>query len=295
MQPHTPELAQARRVYERALIERSVEDAERAITSALTEGAHPLEIYDKIIVPTQIAIGDRWHSGEMSVSEEHLATQISIDQLNRLRALIKPKPPLHKRVIVGAVSGDSHWLGARIVADHFFHDGWNVDFLGTSPPIADLVDYVSKVKPDLIVLSVTVPAELDAVGRLTQRLSRMKNPPKLVIGGRVFEKTKPNPALKDIPVTNDPREALRIGRELCGVSRSEAELEQLLAAVGQKLQARRKELRLSQKEVADRAELDRAYISSIEGGKQNVTLGVLLKLASVLELTVSELLQMNQP
>ncbi len=293
--PAADKLLTARRVYERALLDRSADAAERAITTALGDGAHPLEIYDQVIIPSQIAIGERWHDGEIGISEEHIATQISIEQLNRLRGLIKPRPPLQKRAVVGALSGDSHWLGARIVADHFVHDGWEVDFLGASPPLEDLVEYIKKTTPDLVVLSVTIAAEIEILSRLVKKLSQMSSPPRLIVGGRVLSESKVAQKLpKGIHVTSDPRQAVVLGRKLCGVTAAEGALDQLLLAIGQNVQSRRKAKNLSQKLIADSAGLDRAYLSAIEGGKQNCSVGVLLKIASALEISVDELLRIDR-
>ena len=290
-----PPLAQMRRAYELALLERSAERASRAVSLALDEGAHPLQIYDQVIVPAQLAIGERWHDGEISISEEHIATQLAIDQLNRLRQLIEPKPALNRKVVIGALSGDAHWLGARIVADHFFYDGWEVDFLGASPPTADLVGYLNKTRPDLLLLSITLGEDLHAVAKIVDKLGEMETSPKLIVGGRAFQDAKglPKP-LEDVHVVSDPRHATTLGRKLCGVLESEEAIEQLLHSVGQKLQARRKARGLSQKEVADAAGIDRTYLSSIESGKQNATLSVLARLAFQLDLKLHELVQIDQ-
>ncbi len=285
-------LAAIRRSYEQALVERAGTRAARAITLALQEGAHPLQIYDEVIIPSQVAIGDRWHEGEIGVAEEHVATQLSIEQINRLRQLIHPKPPLNKKVVVGALSGDAHWLGARVVADHFLYDGWNVDFLGASPPITDLLSYLDKARPDLLLLSVTLVEELDTVSRIVEKLGKKKDAPKVLVGGRAFQMSgQSKPSIQGVTIVSNPHEATKLGRKLCGILDSEAALEQLLRLVGQRVQARRKERGLSQRQVAEAAGLDRAYLSSIESGKQNLSLGVLVKIAAELDLVLHELLR----
>lgn len=56
------------------------------------------------------------------------------------------------------------------------------------------------------------------------------------------------------------------------------------------LKARRKELGLSQEELAHQAGLDRTYISSLERCKYGVTIDVLSDIAAQLHVTPSELL-----
>ncbi len=58
--------------------------------------------------------------------------------------------------------------------------------------------------------------------------------------------------------------------------------EEFLKAMGERIKVVRKKLGLIQQELADRSGHDRAYISAIEHGKHNVTIGAVLKLANAL-------------
>ena len=48
---------------------------------------------------------------------------------------------------------------------------------------------------------------------------------------------------------------------------------------------------MSQGDICRALEMDRGYMSAIEGGKKNITLGVLEKLADELDVSVDELLK----
>lgn len=58
---------------------------------------------------------------------------------------------------------------------------------------------------------------------------------------------------------------------------------------GHAIRTRRRELGLSQEELAERAGLHRTYIADIERGERNVSLENIAKLALALQLRVSEL------
>ena len=68
-------------------------------------------------------------------------------------------------------------------------------------------------------------------------------------------------------------------------------LEQLLGRLALAVQSERKKRSWSQLELSNRAGLDRAYISGLENGKQNPTIGVVLKLATALGVKLDELLK----
>ena len=62
-----------------------------------------------------------------------------------------------------------------------------------------------------------------------------------------------------------------------------------LVAFGLAVQTRRRELRLSQEELAYSADIDRSYMSSIERGLQNIGIVLAARIASALELSLAEL------
>jgi len=64
-----------------------------------------------------------------------------------------------------------------------------------------------------------------------------------------------------------------------------------LASIGQAVRAIRKDQRISQEELAHAADLDRSYVGGIERGEHNLTVLNLLRIATKLGISTSELLQ----
>lgn len=64
---------------------------------------------------------------------------------------------------------------------------------------------------------------------------------------------------------------------------------QLIRAFSAVLKARRLELQLTQEDLAGRCEIDRPFITLMEGGSKHPTLSVFWRLASGLELTAGDL------
>ncbi|HNW81365.1 MAG TPA: helix-turn-helix transcriptional regulator [bacterium] len=63
----------------------------------------------------------------------------------------------------------------------------------------------------------------------------------------------------------------------------------VLKKFGERIKDLRKELKISQEELAFKAELHRTYISSIERGEQNISLRNIEKLAKALKVEMREL------
>lgn len=64
----------------------------------------------------------------------------------------------------------------------------------------------------------------------------------------------------------------------------------LIHALALEIKVRRKELGLSQEDLAGRMQIDRPYISLIEVGRKQPTLSVLFRIAVGLDLSLSELM-----
>lgn len=67
-------------------------------------------------------------------------------------------------------------------------------------------------------------------------------------------------------------------------------MDKLLLKLGNKISLKRKKLGISQEEFANRIEMDRAYYSSIENGKHNISILQLKKIADGLHEKISDLL-----
>ena len=67
-------------------------------------------------------------------------------------------------------------------------------------------------------------------------------------------------------------------------------MEDVCAILARNIRAARKRLNLSQEELADRAEIDRTYVSGIERQVRNPTITVVAKFAEALETTTADLL-----
>jgi len=66
---------------------------------------------------------------------------------------------------------------------------------------------------------------------------------------------------------------------------------QISKTLGQNIKRIRLKKRMSQGDICRAIEMDRSYMSAIECGKKNITIAVLEKLASALNVSVDELLK----
>lgn len=275
-----------------ALIHGDAIKASEAVTDALSKGLSPSKVYSKVLVPSLTEVGSLWHAGKLGVAEEHLATQITIHEMTRVKQLIKPKSSLGKKAVVAAVDGERHMIGARVVADFLYMDGWEVDFLGASLPADDLIKFVNARKVDLVGLSITLPDFLPQLEHVIEGIKKGERPPKIIVGGSAIAGLDEERIAKlgTDGAAKDGAQAVALARSVCGLADAQASLNQYLKGLGERIQQKRKSRNYTQQELAGLANLDRAYISSVEHGKQNMTIGAIYKLAEALEIPLEELL-----
>ena len=80
---------------------------------------------------------------------------------------------------------------------------------------------------------------------------------------------------------------------MVGIATEPVSLNEHLQSLGRKVQEIRRDLGWNQQQLADNADLDRTYISAVEHGKQNLTLGAIVKLADALGVELVQLLSKN--
>lgn len=276
--------------YQQAIFRGDAQQASEAIGRAMAVQVPASEIYLQIIAPAQVAVGEAWLSRQISVAQEHVATEISLSEMARLRHATRPKFRLGLRAVVASVDGDGHWIGSRIVADFLQMEGWEVEFVGTNTPQQDFVDLVKTKSPDLVGLGITLAECGASLAELCSRVKSEVPQAQILVGGRgIAAGLAPGDLGADARAT-DARDAVHKARELCPRSGVDGALHYYLKELGARLLEQRKARGLSQQEVADRAGLDRTYLSSVENGKQNVSVAVLFRLADALGSPVDDLL-----
>ena len=262
----------------------------KLMDECLDSGITLQSLYTDIIAAAQCHIGDLWVNGKATIAQEHRSTQIILDQLSRIRQNFRARKPLGLHVIISALPGDNHSLGGRMVCDLLILDGWSVDYLGADTPIAEIVRHAKEVSANLVGLSLSDAIYLPSAKEAIQKLRTEIPDIKIMIGGRgVMKNIEADKIGADVVVTSGT-EAVAEARKVVGAGGSTNGLYQTLGEIGGRIHHFRKTQKMSQEKLAAGSGLDRAYISSVENGKQNVTIGALLKLSDALGVELADLI-----
>lgn len=157
-----------------ALIEGHQVAAEDVARAAIAAGMSLADLYVDVMFPALIEVGERWARGDLTVADEHMATSIVESLIARIgRPPDRTPSRQRERVLLAGVELEGHVVGLRMLGDLAEDAGFDVRYLGGSVPLDALLDLVSRLKPDIVGLSVSVATPtmslVDAVEALVRR------------------------------------------------------------------------------------------------------------------------------
>ena len=112
------------------------------------------EALQRILLPLQRRVGERWHQGQLNVAVEHYVTKLTQQKIFSVMSQL-PVNEFGPRVVIGCPEGESHEIGAQAVAYIAATRGCHVYYLGPNLPSSDLLAFCDRIKPDLVLLSIT--------------------------------------------------------------------------------------------------------------------------------------------
>ena len=146
------------RAYADALVAGDQIGAEVAVREAMDAGLRTAEIDDVIIAPALWLVGELWERGEISVADEHLATEISLRVLALQREAERvSRDRAARRVLLATPAGELHVVALRMIANLLRDAGYAVVMLGADVPSDALVAAAARHRPDVVCLSSTMP------------------------------------------------------------------------------------------------------------------------------------------
>jgi methanogenic corrinoid protein MtbC1 len=172
-----------------SLIDRGEEAATSIFITAHLEGKPLTEIIDRLVCPAMQEIGELWHRGEISITQEHLATRTAISAIYKLRSAL-PVPEMKSGLAVCcAMEGDLHELPTLLAQIAIENEGLEVINFGAATPLYCLADEVMRYSPNFVCISAAVINDSERLSRdykdFREKIAKLRIP--ILLGGRVFE------------------------------------------------------------------------------------------------------------
>jgi len=159
-------------------------DAKALTQRALDEGAKPVDIVDKALVPAMAAVGEKFKNNEIFVPEMLVAARAMKEAMSLLEprlvaAGITPK----YTALIGTVQGDLHDIGKNLVVVMWRAAGLRVVDLGANVPSARFVAAINEQRPQLVGLSALLTTTMPAMVETVRAIRAGCPPVKIMVGG----------------------------------------------------------------------------------------------------------------
>jgi excisionase family DNA binding protein len=99
-----------------------------------------------------VEVGRRWERGEITILDEHAASEKLARALERTADGLS-SDPTSPTAVVATAERDEHTLGLSLAEVVFREVGWNVRWAGRHTPTGELLDLVSRGSVELVALS----------------------------------------------------------------------------------------------------------------------------------------------
>ena len=190
-------LTELQRVYATALLMGTRSGAEIAIRDAMDAGASTAQIDDAIIAPALWLVGDLWERGEITVADEHIATEISIRVLALQREAQRvAHARREQQILLAAPAGELHVVALRMLGGLLRESGYDVMMLGGDVPAADLGSAAERHQADVVCLTSTLPGGMDRIWVAIDEVQEHRPEAGFVVGGRGLERMRSEPGIK---------------------------------------------------------------------------------------------------
>lgn len=137
---------------------------------------------DAVAAPFMRRMGDEWHAGRITYSQEHLATAT-------VQRVVSDASPLltdggKPTIVVGTLEGERHANGALMAAATAASEGWRVIYLGADLPAAEIAETAERTGARAVGISMVLSEQKTrTAARLRELEKRMPANAKLLVGG----------------------------------------------------------------------------------------------------------------
>jgi DNA-binding transcriptional MerR regulator len=137
----------------------------------------------EVVLPLMRAVGERWHRGEFTVSQEHMASAITRNLLGSVMRLHQPDID-SGRILITAPGGEIHEFGILAAAILAASMRLDVTYLGPNLPGREIVDAASRAGSDVVLMGISNPEPTQEVLDEVHLVARALSPEiELWIGG----------------------------------------------------------------------------------------------------------------
>lgn len=148
-----------------AIVEGQEGAAAAVLLEAYLDGRPLVEVIDETVTTVMHRVGELWHGGNLSITDEHLATRTATRALEAMSVSIRRRYTDGRLAVCCATEDELHELPVLCVQVLLESEGWSVKNFGASTPFFALAGALEKHRPNLVCVSSTTYFALERNAR----------------------------------------------------------------------------------------------------------------------------------
>lgn len=153
-------------------------------------------VFHRILAPLLYRIGQEWEKGQITVAQEHFASEIITQRFHQIFRILPINPALPK-VLAFCPEGELHQLGLMLFSLFLREKGMEVIYLGANTPYSGLNELIDLKEISVVAISLTHERHLAALLEWIKDLQALKPQLVFTLGGKGLSRAKP-PTLKNV-------------------------------------------------------------------------------------------------
>ena len=138
-------------------------------------------------IPALRGVGEGWHEGNISVAQEHVASQVATRLVSRLSAQISRRGVSKGTVVIGTPATELHSLPVMIAADLIRLEGFEALDLGSNLPADSFAEIVAgQQRLIAVAVSVSAPGQVDRIAETIAAIRERVDAP-VFLGGAAID------------------------------------------------------------------------------------------------------------
>jgi methanogenic corrinoid protein MtbC1 len=165
-------------------------ESRELIVAAADRGVPAARLLQSVIWPAMEQVERLYRQNLIPRITEHIATRINRMVANLLLSSLAREPKTGRRMVVVCGNGDVEELGAQIVSDLFEAKGWSVWLLGSGVPNDEVLQFLGRIRPDILCIYGMHPAGVPHVRHLIEMIREIGilQEMQVMVAGGVFNR-----------------------------------------------------------------------------------------------------------
>ncbi len=144
-------------------------------------------MFEEVLAPALVEVGERWKTEELSVGHEHEISHLARELIANLTLRHWSNEFGSPVILATTISGELHDLGLRMVVGLLRQRSAHVHYLGADVSSDILIEAIHNRRPDIVLLSISTPDHLPMLRATLATLSARdfdEHTPVVFAGGR---------------------------------------------------------------------------------------------------------------